>query len=156
MAILETNLPGKSAIVASIVSSGFCYRELTEDGAFISAQLAGHEIVYSAILTQARNSLSCEDVEVISSVSFRRSRFPKVRRYHLRRFPFDGGAGFYLMILDAQQIEDVGTIPIFGPCHVSAECPARLCIAPVQWRTVSDMPVSSNFANCWGRTGWLK
>ena len=41
----------------------FCYQELADDGAFITAQLAGHEIVYSVILTQARNPLSREDVE---------------------------------------------------------------------------------------------
>jgi len=34
-----------------------------EDGAFISAQLAGNEVVYSIILTKARNPLSREDVE---------------------------------------------------------------------------------------------
>jgi hypothetical protein len=41
----------------------FFYQELAEDGAFISAQLAGNEIVYSVILTEARNPLSREDVE---------------------------------------------------------------------------------------------
>jgi hypothetical protein len=41
----------------------FFYQELTEDGAFISAQLAGNEVVYSIILTKARNPLSREDVE---------------------------------------------------------------------------------------------
>jgi hypothetical protein len=41
----------------------FFYQELAEDGAFISAQLAGNEIVYSIILTKARNPLSRKDVE---------------------------------------------------------------------------------------------
>jgi hypothetical protein len=41
----------------------FIYQELPEDGAFMSAQLAGNEVVYSVILTQARNPLSREDVE---------------------------------------------------------------------------------------------
>jgi hypothetical protein len=41
----------------------FTYRELPEDGAFITAQLAGNEVVYSVVLTKARNPLSREDVE---------------------------------------------------------------------------------------------
>jgi hypothetical protein len=41
----------------------FIYQELPEDGAFISAQLAGNEVVYSVILTKARNPLSRDDVE---------------------------------------------------------------------------------------------
>ncbi len=41
----------------------FTYQELPEDGAFITAQLAGNEVVYSVILTEARNPLSREDVE---------------------------------------------------------------------------------------------
>jgi hypothetical protein len=41
----------------------FFYQELAEDGAFISAQLAGNEVVYSIILTKRRNPLSREDVE---------------------------------------------------------------------------------------------
>jgi hypothetical protein len=41
----------------------FIYQELPEDGAFITAQLAGNEIVYSVVLTQAGNPLSREDVE---------------------------------------------------------------------------------------------
>ena len=41
----------------------FIYQELPEDGAFITAQLAGNEIVYSVILNKARNLLSREDVE---------------------------------------------------------------------------------------------
>jgi hypothetical protein len=36
---------------------------LVEDGAFLSAQLAGNEIVYSIILTNVKNRLSCDDVE---------------------------------------------------------------------------------------------
>ena len=41
----------------------FFYQELAEDGAFISAQVAGIVIVYSIILTKARNPLSREGVE---------------------------------------------------------------------------------------------
>jgi hypothetical protein len=41
----------------------FIYQELPEDGAFITAQLAGNEVVYSVVLTNARNPLSHEDVE---------------------------------------------------------------------------------------------
>jgi hypothetical protein len=41
----------------------FIYQELPEDGAFISAQFAGNEVVYSVVLTEARNPLSREDVE---------------------------------------------------------------------------------------------
>ncbi len=41
----------------------FIYQELPEDRAFITAQLAGDEVVYSVVLTEARNPLSHEDVE---------------------------------------------------------------------------------------------
>lgn len=41
----------------------FVYQELPEDGAFLSAQLAGNEVVYSVVLTRAGNPLSREDVE---------------------------------------------------------------------------------------------
>jgi hypothetical protein len=41
----------------------FIYQELPEGGAFITAQLAGNEVVYSILLTQAKNPLSREDVE---------------------------------------------------------------------------------------------
>ena len=41
----------------------FTYQELPEDGAFITAQLEGNEVVYSVVLTKARNPLSREDVE---------------------------------------------------------------------------------------------
>jgi hypothetical protein len=41
----------------------FFYQELAEDGAFISAQLAGSEVVYSIVLTDAKNPLSREEVE---------------------------------------------------------------------------------------------
>ena len=39
------------------------YQELVEDGAFITAQTEGNEVVYSIILTKARNPLSHEEVE---------------------------------------------------------------------------------------------
>ena len=41
----------------------FIYQELPADGAFITAQIAGNEVVYSVVLTKARNPLSREDVE---------------------------------------------------------------------------------------------
>ena len=41
----------------------FIYQELPEDGAFITAQIEGNEIVYSVLLTKAKNPLSREDVE---------------------------------------------------------------------------------------------
>ena len=41
----------------------FIYQELPDDGAFITAQVAGNEVVYSVVLTKARNPLSREDVE---------------------------------------------------------------------------------------------
>jgi hypothetical protein len=41
----------------------FFYQELPEDVAFITAQLAGNEVVYSVVLTKARNPLSRKDVE---------------------------------------------------------------------------------------------
>jgi hypothetical protein len=41
----------------------FIYQELPEDGAFITAQIAGNEVVYSVVLTKARNPLSREAVE---------------------------------------------------------------------------------------------
>jgi hypothetical protein len=41
----------------------FIYQELPKDGAFITAQLAGNEVVYSVVLTKARNPLSRGEVE---------------------------------------------------------------------------------------------
>jgi hypothetical protein len=41
----------------------FIYQELPEDRAFITAQLAGNRVVYSVLLTEARNPLSREDAE---------------------------------------------------------------------------------------------
>jgi hypothetical protein len=41
----------------------FIYQELPEDGTFMTAQLEGNEVVYSVVLTKARNPLSREDVE---------------------------------------------------------------------------------------------
>ena len=41
----------------------FIYQELPEDGAFITAQIEGNEVVYSVVLTKAGNPLSREDVE---------------------------------------------------------------------------------------------
>jgi len=41
----------------------FIYQELPEDGAFITAQIGGNEVVYSVVLTKAKNPLSREDVE---------------------------------------------------------------------------------------------
>ena len=41
----------------------FIYQELPDDEAFITAQLAGNEIVYSVVLNKARNPLTREAVE---------------------------------------------------------------------------------------------
>ena len=43
----------------------FTYQELPEEGAFITAQLAGNEVVYSVVLTKVKagNALSRKDVE---------------------------------------------------------------------------------------------
>jgi len=41
----------------------FIYQELPGGGAFITAQIEGNEVVYSVVLTKARNPLSHEDVE---------------------------------------------------------------------------------------------
>jgi hypothetical protein len=41
----------------------FIYQNLPDDGAFITAQLAGNEVVYSVVLAKAGNPLSREDVE---------------------------------------------------------------------------------------------
>jgi len=41
----------------------FVYQELPEDKAFITAQLAGNDVVYSVVLNKAGNPLSREDAE---------------------------------------------------------------------------------------------
>ena len=41
----------------------FICQELPDDGAFITAQIERNEVVYSVVLTKARNPLSREDVE---------------------------------------------------------------------------------------------
>ncbi len=41
----------------------FIYQELPEDAAFLTAQLASNEVVYSVVLTKAGNPLSRADVE---------------------------------------------------------------------------------------------
>jgi hypothetical protein len=41
----------------------FVYQELPHDGAFMTAQIERHEVVYSVLLTKARNPLSRDDVE---------------------------------------------------------------------------------------------
>jgi hypothetical protein len=41
----------------------FVYQELPEDGAFLTAQLERNEVVYSVLLTKARNPLTRQDVE---------------------------------------------------------------------------------------------
>ena len=59
------NIPGEEWI--KTLEDGrkvkFIYQELPEDGAFITAQLAGNEVVYSILLAKAGNPLSREDVE---------------------------------------------------------------------------------------------
>jgi hypothetical protein len=56
----------------------FSYQEVTEDSAFLIAQVAGNEVAYSVLLTNARNPLSRGEVEShfegeFSRTSFRRS-----------------------------------------------------------------------------------
>jgi hypothetical protein len=41
----------------------FIYQELPEDGAFMTAQIAGNEVVYSVLLTKCGVPLSRKDVE---------------------------------------------------------------------------------------------
>jgi hypothetical protein len=41
----------------------FLDRGLPEDGAFLTAQIEGNEVVYSVVLNKARNLVSHEDVE---------------------------------------------------------------------------------------------
>jgi hypothetical protein len=41
----------------------FTYQELPKEGAFITAQIEEHEVVYSVVLMSATNELSREDVE---------------------------------------------------------------------------------------------
>ena len=41
----------------------FIYQELPDDGAFVTAQVAGNEVVHSIVLTKARNQLGREDAE---------------------------------------------------------------------------------------------
>jgi hypothetical protein len=41
----------------------FTYQELPEDGAFITAQIEGNEVVYSIVLVKVGNPLSREHVE---------------------------------------------------------------------------------------------
>ena len=54
-------------ILASKLEDGrrvkFIYKELPEDGAFITAQLEGSEVVYSVVPNKAGNTLSRKDVE---------------------------------------------------------------------------------------------
>jgi hypothetical protein len=40
----------------------FTYQELPLDSAFITAQVAGNEVVYSVVLTKTKNPLSRKDV----------------------------------------------------------------------------------------------
>lgn len=41
----------------------FTYQELPEDGAFITAQLERNEVVYSVVLSKARNPTTRQEVE---------------------------------------------------------------------------------------------
>jgi hypothetical protein len=41
----------------------FIYQELPEDGAFLTAQVAGNKVVYSVVLSKAGNPLNRVDVE---------------------------------------------------------------------------------------------
>jgi hypothetical protein len=68
----------------------FVYQELPEDTAFITAQLAGNEVVYSVVLTKARNPLSREDVEShfrgraikeVATLNLRQYRHPRSKEF---------------------------------------------------------------------------
>ena len=41
----------------------FTYQDLTKDRAFITAQIAGNEVVYSVVLTDVKKSISRGEVE---------------------------------------------------------------------------------------------
>ena len=41
----------------------FTYQDLPDEGAFITAQVEGNKVVYSIVLTDARNPLSRGEVE---------------------------------------------------------------------------------------------
>ena len=41
----------------------FTYQELPDEGAFITAQVEGNKVVYSIVLTNAKSTLSREEVE---------------------------------------------------------------------------------------------
>ena len=41
----------------------FTYQGLTEDRAFITAQIGGNEVVYSVVLTKVKKALNHEEVE---------------------------------------------------------------------------------------------
>ena len=47
----------------------FIYQELPEDGAFITAQIEGNEVVYSVVLAEARNPLTPNHTERIAAGS---------------------------------------------------------------------------------------
>jgi len=52
----------------------FIYQELPEDGRLSPRSIEGNEVVYSVVLTKARNPLSREDVEShFKGPSFQRS-----------------------------------------------------------------------------------
>ena len=61
----------------------FFYQQLPEDGAFITAQIEGNEVVYSVLLTKARNPLSREDVES----HFKGGAFEEVAAHNLGSYP---------------------------------------------------------------------
>jgi hypothetical protein len=41
----------------------FTYQELPDEGAFMTAQVEGNKVVYSIVLTNAKNQLGREEVE---------------------------------------------------------------------------------------------
>jgi hypothetical protein len=41
----------------------FAYSELADGTAFLTAQIAGHDVVYSVILSEAKHPFSRQDVE---------------------------------------------------------------------------------------------
>jgi hypothetical protein len=63
----------------------FTYQELSLDGTFMTAQLAGNEVVYSVVLTQARNTLSHEQVERHFHAELSLEEVGALIRYHSQK-----------------------------------------------------------------------
>ena len=58
----------------------FIYQELPQDGAFITAQIAGNEVVYSVVLTKQKNRFSREDAESHFEGELSKRKYPSHHR----------------------------------------------------------------------------